>query len=366
VRVLTVVGARPQFVKAAPVSRALREECEEILVHTGQHYDDAMSDVFFRDLRIPAPDVHLGVGNAGGAGPGARLAAMIRGIAATIRDRAPQCVMVYGDTDSTLAGALAASEAGIPLAHVEAGLRSRNLRMPEEVNRVAADHLSGLLLAPTPGAADALRRECAGGRIEVVGDVMLDACLSVADAAKALGVPARFGLEPGGYYAATLHRAENTDDTLRLSAIVRALDSLDLPVVLPCHPRTRAALAQHGFDAGLRGLRLVDPLPYPDMMGLLAAARGLLTDSGGLQKEACFLSVPCVTLRDETEWVETVASGWNRLAGADPARIVAAVAAMKPPGERPDLELYGGGRAAERVARLVMSWVDASDRRRRA
>lgn len=349
-KVLTVVGARPQFIKAAPVSRALRERHEEVLVHTGQHYDEAMSDVFFRDLRIPAPDVHLGVGSGDA---GARLAAMTRGIAAAVREREPDAVLVYGDTDSTLAGALAAREARRPLAHVEAGLRSHNLRMPEEINRICADHLADLLLTPTPSSAEQLRAERARGRVEVVGDVMLDACLSVADAAKALGVPAKLGLAPRGYYAATLHRAENTDEPSRLAAIVGTLDALDLPVVLPCHPRTRQALAKLGLEKGLRGLRLVEPLPYPEMMGLVAEARGLLTDSGGLQKEAYFLAVPCVTLRDETEWVETVASGWNRLAGADAARIRAAVAALKPPGETPDLAFYGGGRAAERVARLV-------------
>ncbi|MCE9637860.1 MAG: UDP-N-acetylglucosamine 2-epimerase (non-hydrolyzing) [Planctomycetes bacterium] len=353
-RVLTVVGARPQFIKAAPVSRALRRLGEEILVHTGQHYDESMSDVFFRDLRIPPPDVHLGVG-AGSvtADPGPRLAAMTRGIAAAIAARKPTCVMVYGDTDSTLAGALAAHEAGLPLAHVEAGLRSHNLKMPEEINRIAADHISDLLLPPTPSAAATLRAERVRGQVVVVGDVMLDACLSVAEAAKALGVPAKLGLTPRGYYAATLHRAENTDDPVRLAAIVGALDSLDLPVVLPCHPRTRGALGRAGLLDGLTGLRLIDPIPYPEMMGLLAESRGLLTDSGGLQKEAYFVAVPCVTLRDETEWVETVHSGWNRLAGADAARIRAAVAELKAPGESPDLAFYGGGHAAETVADCV-------------
>ena len=349
-RILTVVGARPQFVKAAPVSRALRERHEEVLLHTGQHYDDSMSDVFFRDLRIPSPDIHLGVGS-GDAGP--RMAAMIRGVGDAIRRRAPDVVLVYGDTDSTFAGALAAHAAGTRIAHVEAGLRSGNLGAPEEINRICTDHMSDLLLAPTPSAADALRAERARGRIEVVGDVMLDACLSVAAAARALGVPAKLGLAPRAYYAATLHRAENTDDAGRLSAIVRTLGDLDLPVIFPCHPRTRHALTRLGFGRRVGGLHLIDPLSYPEMMGLLADARGLLTDSGGLQKEAYFLAVPCVTLRDETEWTETVASGWNRLAGADPALIRQAVAALKAPGEAPDLALYGGGTAAGAVARLI-------------
>jgi UDP-N-acetylglucosamine 2-epimerase len=350
VRVLTVVGARPQFVKAAPVSRELRRRHQEILVHTGQHYDEALSDVFFRDLGIPEPDVHMNVGS-GDAGP--RMAVMIKGLAAELAARRPDVVMVYGDTDSTQAGALAAREAGVRIVHVEAGLRSFNLRMPEEINRIAADHLSDLLLCPTETAAAELRKEKARGRIDVVGDVMLDACLSVAEKAKKLGVPAKHGVAPRGYYAATLHRAENTDEPARLASIVEALNSLDLPVLLPCHPRTVAALKKAGLDASLQGLRLLPPLPYPEMMGLVAEARALLTDSGGLQKEAYFLSVPCVTLREETEWVETVASGWNRLAGADAAKIRAAVAATKPAGAKPDLASYGGGEAAKRVVAAI-------------
>ncbi len=345
-RVLTVVGARPQFVKAAPVSRALRVRHEERLLHTGQHYDAALSDVFFVDLAIPAPDVHLKVA---GLGSGARIARMVRGIADELRSARPDVLMVYGDTDSTLAGALAAREARVPLAHVEAGLRSHNLRMPEEINRICCDHLSALLLCPTPSSADQARRERVSGRIDVVGDVMLDACLFAAKRGRESGVAERLGIEPDGYYASTLHRAENTDDGERLRSIVRALDDLDLPVVLPCHPRTRAALAREGLADGLRGLRLVDPLRYPEMLGLVSGARALLTDSGGLQKEAYFLSVPCVTLRDETEWTETVASGWNRLAGTGEAEIRAAVSAAAAPETAPDLDVYGGGQAAGRV-----------------
>ena len=345
-RVLTVVGARPQFVKAAAVSHVLRERHEEVLVHTGQHYDAALSDVFFRDLNIPAPDAHLGV-SSGAAGP--RLAAMIRGIAGIVSSRRPDAMLVYGDTDSTLAAALAAREAGVRLAHVEAGLRSFNLRMPEEVNRIASDHIADLCLCPTQTSAAELRREKARGAIEVVGDVMLDVCLRAAAAARALNVPARHGVAPGGYYAATLHRAENTDDPARLASIMAALDSLDLPVLLPCHPRTAAALARAGLGAGRGSLHLLPPAPYPQMIGLMADARAVLTDSGGLQKEAYFLAVPCVTLRDETEWVETVAGGWNRLAGADTVRIRDAVEAAKPQAAAPDLEQFGGGRSAQRV-----------------
>jgi UDP-N-acetylglucosamine 2-epimerase len=349
-RVLTVVGARPQFVKASVVSKALRARHEEILVHTGQHHDDALSDVFFRDLGIPRPDVRLDVGDAEG---GQRLAAMVRGIADAATSRRPDLVLVYGDTDSTLAGALAARETGVRVAHVEAGLRSSNLRMPEEINRVAVDHLADLLLCPTSGAAGALRRERARGRVEVVGDVMLDACLAVADAARRLDAPARHGVAPRAYFVATVHRAENTDDPARLASIVAALDSLERPVLLPCHPRTALALTRAGLASNPTSLRLLPPLPYAEMTGLVADARAVLTDSGGLQKEAYFLGVPCVTLRDETEWTETVVAGWNRLAGADAARIREAVAAARAPNVPPDLAAFGGGEAARRVVEAI-------------
>ena len=345
-KLLTVVGARPQFVKAAVVSRAVRSRHEEVLVHTGQHYDDALSGSFFRDLGVPAPDVNLGAGSRT-AGP--RMAAMIRGIAAEIRGRRPDVVIVYGDTDSTQAGALAARECGVRLAHVETGARSFDLRMPEEINRIVADHLSALALCATATAAVQLRFERACARIEVVGDVMLDACLAFAPAARKLGVPARHSVAPGAYYAATLHRAGNTDDPARLTAILWALATLDLPVLLACHPRTRAAIEAAALKARLADVRLLPPLPYPEMLGLVADAKAVLTDSGGLQREAYYLGVPCVTLREETEWVETIASGWNRLADADPARIRAAVLAAVPQGRAPDVAAFGGGRAGERV-----------------
>lgn len=349
-RVLTVVGARPQFVKAAPVSRALRTRAEEVLVHTGQHYDDVLSAAFFRDLEIPAPDVHLGVGSGA---PGPRLAAMIRGVAQAIRDREPDVVLVFGDTDSTLAGALAAREAGTRLVHVEAGMRSGEAGAPEEVNRIATDHLSDLLLATTASAAETLRAERARGRVEVVGDPMLDVCLAEIEAARSLDVPASLGLVEGGYLAATLHRAENTDVAARLATIVRTLDGLGLPVVLPCHPRTRKALNDLGLGDDLHALRLVEPLSYRRMLGLIAGARGVLTDSGGLQKEAFYVGVPCATLRDATEWTETVTAGWNTVVGADPDRIRAAVAAFGAPRPPRDLATFGNGGASEAVARCV-------------
>ncbi len=341
-RVLTVVGARPQFVKAAPVSRVLRERHEEAIVHTGQHYDDALSGAFFRELGLAEPDVQLGVGS-GDAGP--RLAAMIRGVETAIRARRPDAVVVYGDTDSTLAGALAARECGVRLAHVEAGLRSGDLGMPEEINRIATDHVADLLLCPTETSAANLRAERARGRIVLTGDVMLDVCLAAAEPARRLGVAAQHGVAPGRYYAATIHRASNVEDASRLAGIAATLDSLDLPVLLACHPRTSEALKGRAFS----NLRLLPPLPHAEMLSLVADARALVTDSGGLQKEAFFLGVPCVTLRDETEWLETVASGWNRLAGTDPARIRAAVAAIAVPSAPPDLGVYGDGHAARRI-----------------
>lgn len=331
------------------MSRALRARHEEVLLHTGQHHDDAMSGSFFRDLSLPEPDVHLGLA---ATGHGARLAEMLRGISGAIRDRRPDAVLVYGDTDSTLAGALAAREAGRRLVHVEAGMRSGNPFQPEEINRIATDHLSDLLLAATPSAAAALRREGCRGRIETAGDVMLDVCLSAAAAARPLGILAKFGLEPRAYHVATVHRQENADDPVRLRAIVGALSRLPRTVLFACHPRTRKALATMGLEAA-GSLRIVDPLPYLWTMALVESSAGVFTDSGGLQKEAMYLGVPCVTLRDETEWVETVASGWNRLAGADAALIARAAAELAPPASPPDLALYGGGRAAENVARFV-------------
>lgn len=349
-RILTVVGARPQFVKAAPVSRALRQEFEEVLLHTGQHYDEALSDVFFEDLRIPAPDVHLGVR---ATTVGERYAEMTRGISRVLRERDCDAVLVYGDTDSTLAGALAARLAGCSLIHVEAGLRSFNQRMPEELNRIVTDHLSDLLLCPTSASAEQARIEQVRGSVVVVGDVMLDACQNVAETARAIDLGERFGVEPGEFYSATLHRAENTDDRGRLAAIVGTLGSLDRPVLLPCHPRTRAALDRHGLADELGDLRLLEPVRYAEMLALVLGSRALLTDSGGLQKEALFLGVPCVTLRDETEWTETVEQGWNTLVGADPDAIRRAVDAIGEARPEPDLAPFGGGRAAERVADAV-------------
>ena len=350
-RVLSIVGARPQFIKAAPVSRALRERHVEVLVHTGQHYDHAMSDVFFEELGIPKPDVNLGVGSGS---HGEQTAEMLVPLEKLLLRERPDCVVVYGDTNTTLAGALAASKLDMPVAHVEAGLRSFDRRMPEEINRVVSDHLSRVLLCPTPAAVGNLRAEGIVDGVELVGDVMLDTALYQTRSADESDTLASFGLVPAGYLLATVHRAGNTDSRERLTAIVEALTSLDRPVVWPVHPRTAKMLAAYGLEDRVvaRGdVRAVTPVSYGVMLALLRGAAGVLTDSGGMQKEAYFFGVPCVTLRDETEWVETVEAGWNVLAGADAAAIVAAAGRLERPDTHPDL--YGDGHAAQRVVAAI-------------
>lgn len=350
--ILTVVGARPQFIKAVMVSNALRSTpgLSEVLVHTGQHYDREMSDVFFRELGLPEPDYQLGVGSGT---HGAQTGRMLEAIEKVLLAVTPACVMVYGDTNSTLAGALAAAKLHIPVVHIEAGLRSFNRRMPEEVNRVLSDHVSDRLYAPTEAAVANLRREgLAEQRIRLTGDVMYDATLHFGErASRESTVLAQLGLKPRTYVLATVHRAENTDDPSRLRVIFRGLADVarNLPVVLPLHPRTRRAAADAGLLAEMGGIRLLNPLGYLDMVRLEMDAAVIATDSGGVQKEAYFYEVPCVTLRRETEWTELVALGWNRLAPLDSsdsvtATILASVGQRGQPG-RP----YGDGRAAERI-----------------
>ena len=344
-RVLTVVGARPQFVKASAVSRCLASVHEEYLIHTGQHRDADLSQVFFDDLGLPPPAATLDLGTTTG---GERICAMVHGLSVEIQARQPDVVLVYGDTDSTLAGALAARIASVPLAHVEAGLRSGVRRMPEEGNRIATDHLAQLLLCPTESAAEQLVSECAHGRVCVVGDVMLD--VVQAGSATTAPLPKCVGsVEPGAYYAATLHRASNVDVDERLLAIVAALAQLELPVILACHPRTRAALERIGRAADHGSLRLIAPLRHAEILALVAQSRAVLTDSGGLQKEAYFLGVPCITLRDETEWRGTLDGGWNALVGADRRRLHAAIRALDDPRGPRDLHRFGDGQAAARV-----------------
>jgi UDP-GlcNAc3NAcA epimerase len=348
-KLVTVIGARPQFVKAAPLSRELRKRHKEVLVHTGQHYDHAMSGIFFSDLGIPAPDVNLGVGS----GPhGAQTGAMLEGIERVLLSEKPDWVLVYGDTNSTLAGALAASKLLIPLAHVEAGLRSFNRTMPEEINRVVADHLSNVLFCPSDTAVRNLQNEGITRNVHLVGDVMSDTLHWVRQRAKT-NPPAtvkQLGLTDGAYLVSTVHRSENADSLNRLSSIIKAFGAFTEPVVFPIHPRTRKAIATANLPLP-RNVKLIDPLGYPEMVALAGSARMILTDSGGLQKEAYWLGVPCITLREETEWTETVDAGWNVLAGSETERIVEAARSFTRPNSR--LPLYGEGGVAARCVALL-------------
>lgn len=366
-KIVSIVGARPQFIKAAPVSRALCRARTaagapvEVLVHTGQHYDREMSAIFFDELQIPKPDYNLGVGSGS---HGWQTGQMLMGIEETLLAEQPDWVLVYGDTNSTLAGALAAVKLHVPLAHVEAGLRSFNRHMPEEHNRVLTDHAADLLLCPTQTAVDNLAREGILDKAHLVGDVMYDAVLFNASLAEGRATAmARLGLEAGGYILATVHRPANTDDPDRLRGILAAFAQLDGPVIFPAHPRTRKRIADLGPSPGAgeqvaaRSLAgLIDPVGYLDMLILEKNARLILTDSGGVQKEAYFFGVPCLTMREETEWVETVGAGWNRLVGADPASIVAAArdfqALSHPSGPPPSF--FGDGHAAEAIVDLLL------------
>jgi UDP-N-acetylglucosamine 2-epimerase len=337
--VVTVIGNRPQFVKAAAVSRLLRERHDELLVHTGQHYDDDLSMVFVRELGVPRPEVELGIHGGTNTDQTAR---MLAALGPLMEDRRPDRVLVYGDTNSTLAGALAAAQARIPVAHVEAGMRSFDRAMPEELNRVLTDHASDLLLCPSQTAVDNLRREGVAGEVVLVGDVMVDIAHLFQPRARA-ETPA---FHPP-YVVATAHRAGNVDDPQRLTALVDLLLAIPEDVILPLHPRTRARLESAGLlDRLAAGVELLAPQGYLDFTSLLVHARAVVTDSGGVQKEAYLAGVPCVTLRDTTEWTETVDAGWNVLVDLDREAALVALA-RTPPAERP--ELYGDGRAGERV-----------------
>ncbi|MEA2371473.1 MAG: UDP-GlcNAc3NAcA epimerase [Solirubrobacteraceae bacterium] len=350
-RVLTVVGNRPQFVKAAAVSGRLREVHDECLVHTGQHHDDELSAVFFAELDLPPPDHWLGV--SGGANT-SQLGRMLCALAPIVDDVSPDAVLVYGDTNSTLAGALAGADGGIPVVHVEAGMRSFDRTMPEERNRVLVDQLSTLLLCPSEVALENLRREAVPGRAEIVGDVMVDVALEVQPRARRRVEPLdRLGLGVGAYVLATAHRAGNVDDPGQLVRLVELLEAVAVsePVVLPVHPRTRARLEAAGLGERLaRAVRVSPPLGYLDFTAVLCNARAVLTDSGGVQKEAYLAGVPCVTLREQTEWVETVKAGWNTLVGLD-AGLARTALAGSPPVARP--ALYGDGRAGQRVVAAI-------------
>ena len=356
--ILTVIGARPQFIKAATVSRAIsaRDDVQEVLIHTGQHYDANMSDTFFEELAIPVPAHNLGIGS----GPhGAQTGAMLEAIERVILDERPDWLLVYGDTNSTIAGALAAAKLHVPVAHVEAGMRSFNRRMPEELNRVLTDHLSSLNLTSTRTATAHLASEgISGDRVLEVGDVMYDAARFYGERAGDRNeLLKRLDVEPGGFLLATVHRAENTDDPARMDAIIEAFVTLgrDHRIVLPLHPRTRAVLEQRDdLDRLSSAITICEPLGYLDMVALERDAVLVVTDSGGVQKEAFFHGTPCVTLRDETEWVELVEAGWNTIVPPVDAReIVTGVRGSIGTRGEP-IQPYGQGNAAERVVDALM------------
>jgi UDP-N-acetylglucosamine 2-epimerase (non-hydrolysing)/UDP-GlcNAc3NAcA epimerase len=358
-RIVTVIGNRPQFVKAAAVSRPLRERHEELILNTGQHHDDELSRVFFEELDVPAPARELGIHDGS---PTSQTSRMLAALEPLLGELEPDLVLVYGDTNSTLAGALAAAQRHTPLAHVEAGMRSFDRAMPEELNRVLTDHASDLLLCSTETAVANLEREGVAGEVRLVGDAMADVTLAFAPVAERRSrALEEHGLAPGEYLLVTAHRAGNVDDPARLAKLVELLEALPLPAVFPLHPRTRARLEAAGLLDRVQaaaGLRLAPPLGYLDFLILARNARAVVTDSGGVQKEAYLLGTPCVTLRDTTEWVETVESGWNVLVDLDRDAALTAIGRPPPTGERP--ELYGGGRAGQRIADAVDAYTARS------
>jgi UDP-GlcNAc3NAcA epimerase len=351
VRILTVVGNRPQFIKAAAVSGPLRERHEEILVHTGQHHDDSLSRVFFSELGLARPDRELEISGGSNSSQTSRMLAALEPLLSEVQADA---MLLYGDTNSTLAGSLAAAQSGLPIVHVEAGMRCFDRTMPEELNRVLCDHMSKLLLCSSETSAENLRAESVPGAIEVVGDVMVDVALRWQPAARAdESVTSAYGLMRGSYLLLTAHRAGNVDDPGRLAALVELIEALPMPVLFPLHPRTRARLTDNGLMArleGLAGLEMTGPLGYVEFSALVCQARAVVTDSGGVQKEAYLAGVPCLTLRSSTEWVETVSSGWNTLVDLDPQATLEALES-EPPTEHP--ELYGDGHAAERCVQAI-------------
>ena len=359
-KIVTIVGARPQFIKAAAVSRALSAHnrmgftrVEEVILHTGQHYDTNLSQVFFDELDIPQPRYNLGIGSLPN---GAQTGRMLEAIEQVLIKEKPHWVLVYGDTNSTLAGALGAKKLHLCTAHVEAGLRSFNLRMPEEINRILTDRISDALFCPTDTAVANLHREGITARVEQVGDVMYDAAIfSRERASEHSHILEQLGLKRKSFVLATVHRAENTNDPQRLAGILDGLArvAIDCRVVLALHPRTRKCIAQYGFKPRLGKIEIIEPVPYLDMIRLEESALAICTDSGGVQKEAFFFHVPCITLRDETEWVETVECGWNQLAGTDAHRIVHAVLNSRVHDNQHTLPFFGDGRAADRIIEVL-------------
>jgi len=348
-RIVTIVGARPQFIKMAPVSKELRKHFNEIIIHTGQHYDYEMNKIFFDELKIPEPDYHLGIGSGS---HGYQTGEMLKMIEEVLMREKPDLVMVFGDTNTTLAGAVAAAKLHIPVAHVEAGLRSFDRRMPEEINRVLTDHCSNILFCPTETSIENLKREGITEGAHRTGDVMVDAMREhIRIAEQKSGILDEFGLEPKGYYLATIHRSENTDDSNKLKDIVDAFCEIER-LVFPCHPRTEKYLKKFGlWDKLTEHVKVTKPVGYFDMLMLEKNARKILTDSGGVQKEAYILKVPCITLRENTEWVETVRDGWNVLVGADEEKIVKVVNEFEPDNEQRNV--FGDGGASKNIVEVL-------------
>ncbi|MBC8182085.1 UDP-N-acetylglucosamine 2-epimerase (non-hydrolyzing) [candidate division KSB1 bacterium] len=351
-KIVTVVGARPQFVKAAPVSAELRKKHEERILHTGQHYDEKMSKIFFDDLQIPKPDINLGVGSDSHA---RQTADIMIGVEEYLRQEKPGLVLVYGDTNSTLAAAVSASKLHINVAHIEAGLRSFNRKMPEEINRIVADRLSNLLFCPTQTAVANLKNEGMNKGVYNVGDVMFDAAMKFAPIAEQKSeILKRESLSPGDYLLLTLHRAENTNDIQNMKNIVSALVDSQKQIVFPVHPRTIKYLKQYQLHDQLENsklIKLLEPVSFIDMIVLEKNAQKILTDSGGVQKEAYFYEIPCITLRDETEWVETVEDGWNCIVGANYDKILEAIINFSP--DSPQKKHFGDGRASVELCELI-------------
>lgn len=349
-KIVTIVGARPQFIKAAPVSRILRQNHTEILVHTGQHYDYKMSEIFFDDLKIPKPNYNLQVGSGS---HGKQTGEMLQKIEEVLLIEKPDSILVYGDTNSTLAGGLAASKLHIPVIHIEAGLRSFNRRMPEEINRVVVDHLSTILFAPTETAVKNLQKEGITHNIYNVGDVMYDATLyNLGLAEKKSTILKQYNLEPFQYYLSTIHRPENVDNKESLANILQALSLLDKTVLLPLHPRTEKQISLFGLkDQANTNILIIPPVGYLDMLTLENNAKGILTDSGGIQKEAYFLKTPCFTMRSETEWIETVEMGWNKVVGNAKEAIIEAVSSFQKPDNY--VNCYGDGKASIYMEKIL-------------
>lgn len=353
-KVASIVGARPQFIKAIPVSRALKRKHKHILIHTGQHYDYELSDIFFESFKVKEPDYNLGVGSGSHA---YQTGKMLIGLEDVIMKESPDVVLVYGDTNSTLAGALAVAKTDIPLAHIEAGLRSGNRRMPEEINRLLTDHISNFLFCPTRTAVRNLEKEGISDGVHLVGDVMLDLALMASEASKSREIQHDLGLVEKEYYLVTLHRPENVDGKRNLNVIVDALTELEGRVIFPVHPRTKKSLLQFGLIDRLSSkVDVIPPVGYLDFIALLQSARKVLTDSGGVQKEAYFFGTPCITFRNETEWPETVEDGWNILVGTNKKKILRASRDLEPRKTR--REMFGKGDSSEKIARILEKYIE--------